>query len=166
MEGIDIVVQSTHKCLGALSQTSLCHLNEGSATSEQHWASTILVTTTTSPSSIFFASIEEAILNHASDEGKVALNRKVEEARDVRKRLSELDGVTIFGRNEGLLMQDPLKIAFKIRGKSGLEVFQHLRAHNYDPEYYNCASVLISCHIGTTKEDLDGIVQVIGDLAS
>ena len=99
VDGVDMVVQSLHKAAGSFSQTSLLHLNKGSPVQESAIETAMFITSTTSPSNILFASMEESIYNMFSEQGKKLIEETVERATRLKEELSQIEGVNILQPN-------------------------------------------------------------------
>jgi lysine decarboxylase len=90
-----MIVQSLHKAAGSFSQTSLLHLNKGSPVQESAIETAMFMTSTTSPSNILFASMEESIYNMHSEQGKKLIEETVERSIRLKNELSQIKGVNI-----------------------------------------------------------------------
>ena len=84
--GADIVVQSLHKTLPALTQTALCHINS-EIVSERYLEESLHIFETSSPSYILMASIDACIryMANSDEEIKDYLNNLFEFRRAVKK---------------------------------------------------------------------------------
>lgn len=84
--GADIVVQSLHKTLPALTQTALLHCKKEYASAV---ARELAVFESSSPSYILMASADECFAFLASDEGKAAMRGYEANLRRIRRKLKE-----------------------------------------------------------------------------
>ena len=76
-----------HKAAGSFSQTSLVHLNHGSRIQDSALETAMYMTSTTSPSNILFASMEEAIYTLHQEEGKARILATIEKAEKLKEEL-------------------------------------------------------------------------------
>src|SRR4051794_6576777 len=113
--GADLVVSSTHKIIGALTQAAMLHLGEGS----EEWIDEnvvdrcVTLVESTSPSSLLTASLD-AGRRHAISHGPELLDettRALAETRDAIRRIPGLDVLDerLVGR-PGVYAYDPLRL--------------------------------------------------------
>ena len=121
------------------------------------------INSTTSPSNILFASMEEAIFNLHQQAGRSLIEKTIEKSLKLKSDLLAIKGVSILEANGHEV--DPLKINFAVNGFNGGTVREFLR-NNYkiDPEVFNSQSVLLSCHIGTDEEAYEILPHAINKL--
>lgn len=117
------------------------------------------MTSTTSPSNILFASMEESIYNMHSEQGRKLIEETVNRANNLKEELSQIKGINILQPNGHKF--DPLKINLAVQGINGGTVREYLRKHMVDPEVFNSQSVLLSCHVGTNKDVYDIVPKAI-----
>lgn len=161
--GADAVVQSTHKTLGSLTQTSMLHSNN------DFWFAKVVqaqqVLQTTSPSLPFLAVLDE-IRRELAVQGRELVGRAVELGRQGRRHLAELKGVEVLPER---LQADPTKIVFSLRqlGLTGIEVERILRVdYNIQVELSDYYSVLALVSVGDTPESIEKLVHAVRDLVS
>jgi arginine decarboxylase len=90
-QGADLVVQSTHKVLGALTQASMLHVR-GPRVNRARLAAALQLTQSTSPSYLLLASLDAARQQMAT-EGKAGLTKTLDLAGKMRSGLSDLCGL-------------------------------------------------------------------------
>jgi lysine decarboxylase len=116
--GADIVVQSTHKILGALSQASLLHCRR-ERISVPRLETMLQLTQSSSPNYILLASLEVAIRQMA-EAGPELVERSIRLARSARDRIQEIPGLLCFGAERtgapGVFAHDPTKLAVTVSG--------------------------------------------------
>lgn len=122
----------------------------------------MFMTSTTSPSNILFASMEESIYNMFGQTGQKLIEETVDRANRLKEELSNIKGLNVLSNNG--YKTDPLKINFAVQGINGGTVREYLRNHNIDPEVFNSQSVLLSCHVGTHKDVYDIVPKAIKQL--
>lgn len=92
--GADLVVQSTHKVLAALTQASMLHM-QGDRICRRRLQRALQLTQSTSPSYLLLASLDAARQQMAL-EGFERMERTLELVRQVRSHLQTLPGLRIF----------------------------------------------------------------------
>ena len=80
---------------------------------------------TTSPSNILFASMEEAIFNLHQQEGRDIITSTIKRAQKLKSDLASIRGISILDPNGHPV--DPLKINFAVNGFNGGTVRDFLR---------------------------------------
>jgi arginine decarboxylase len=128
--GADIVVSSTHKILGSLTQSAMLHVTEEAherlgGLVEQTIDKARNLVKTTSPSALLMASLDAA-REYAEGDGGELLVRAAENAERVRQaaRTGELTGLraldeSIVERNGSVVAFDPLRVTLDV-SDSGL----------------------------------------------
>lgn len=86
--GADIVIQSTHKVLGAMTQASMLHL-QGNLVSEDKIRQALPLTQSSSPNYLLLASLDSARQQMAT-EGQKLLNNTLNLAQQARESLGKL----------------------------------------------------------------------------
>ncbi|GIW22301.1 MAG: lysine decarboxylase [Candidatus Sericytochromatia bacterium] len=164
--GADMVVQSTHKILSSMTQSSILHLKEGRVNTKR--AKNILqLIQSTSPSYVLMASLDVARRQMALH-GRELLERTLQLAEDARKRLNKINGIYCFGKeicgSYGVFDIDITKLVINV-SKLGISGFHALdildRKYNIQSEMATLYNVLELVTIGNDKEDLDRLVNAI-----
>lgn len=142
----DFTIQSLHKTAGGLNPTALlhsnCDINPGTALS---------MINTTSPSYPLLASIEANINFLSSKKGKQQIDTLIENINIIKKSLNNLE----FGGD------DPTKILVKSKAIDGNKLSELLFDAGIEDERNNDKSVLLLCGIGTTKNKLTRLKNVL-----
>lgn len=94
--GADLVVQSTHKLLSALSQASMLHL-QGARVCRQRLESVLQILQTSSPSCLLLASLDLA-RQHMVEVGEESWGRVLALSAEARQRLQALPGLLCPGQ--------------------------------------------------------------------
>ncbi len=168
--GADMVVQSTHKILCAMTQSSILHIKEGRVNSKR--AKNVLqLLHSTSPSYVLMASLDVArrqMVLHGTE----LLERTINLAEDARRRLNNIPGITCFGRekcgNFGIYDLDLTKLVinFSGLGVSGFHALDILNErYNVQSEMATLYNVLELVTIGNDQSDLDRLVHAVEDMA-
>jgi arginine decarboxylase len=132
--GADLVVSSTHKIVGSLTQSAMLHLSHGSAAliDEQVVDRAVTLVESTSPSALLSGSLDAA-RRHAALHGSEHLSETVAGLQDLRERIRALPGLDVLDERlvgrPGVHGYDPLRLAVDVRGTglSGFEVARLLR---------------------------------------
>lgn len=116
--GADIVVQSTHKILGSLSQTSILHCRRDRI-SVPRLETMLQLTQSSSPNYILLASLEAAMAQ-MRETGPELVGRSVALAQTARRRINQIPGLYCFGADRvgrpGVFSQDPTKLVVTVNG--------------------------------------------------
>jgi arginine decarboxylase len=132
--GADLVISSTHKIVGSLTQSAMLHLGEGGAEriGEDAVDRAVTLTESTSPSSLLTASLDAA-RRLAFLHGRELLAQTMQTLADTRAQIRAIDGLDVLdermtGRS-GVFAYDPLRLAVDIRGiaATGYELAPMLR---------------------------------------
>lgn len=168
--GADICVNSTHKLLAAMSQSSMIH-TVGERVDQGRLRSTLRFFQSTSPQLVMLASLDVARMQMAI-EGEALLGRTLGLARDARRRLNAITGVYCMGTDQvgrpGVAGYDETRIVITVRGLgyTGYEAEQILRVrYNVQVELADLFNVVALLTIGDTKESVDKLVNAVAELA-
>lgn len=168
--GADMVVQSTHKILTSMTQSSLLHVREGRVNIKR--AKNVLqLLHSTSPSYVLMASLDVARKQMVLH-GRELLQRTIELAESARKRLNQIPGIKCFGKEKcgsfGIYDMDITKLVINFSG-IGLSGFHALdilnENYNVQSEMATLYNVLELVTIGNDKRDLDRLVNAVEDIA-
>jgi arginine decarboxylase len=130
--GADLVVSSTHKHAGSLTQSAMLHLGAGGRFDEATIDRALRLVTSTSPSSLLMASLDAA-RRHAVLHGARLLGEAVDELAALRERIRRIPGLDVLDERVvgrfGVAAIDPLRLCIDVRGSglSGYEVARRLR---------------------------------------
>lgn len=183
--GADVAAQSTHKLLGSMTQTSMLHIGSNRVEAERIRQAASLLQST-SPNQLLLASLDIARLQMAQ-EGTQRVNRAVELAQWLRKKINEIPGLYCPGKeiwagqeagrlmagsedlsDVGVVALDWAKVTVNLAGLdiSGQEAELLLR-HQWkvqcelsDPE-----NLLFIISMADTQREADRLLQVLQELA-
>ncbi|HEY2180379.1 MAG TPA: aminotransferase class V-fold PLP-dependent enzyme [Solirubrobacteraceae bacterium] len=132
--GADLVISSTHKIVGSLTQSAMLHLGAGAGglIGEDAVDRAVTLTESTSPSSLLTASLDAARRLAVLD-GRELLAHTMQTLVDTRAQIRAIDGLDVLdGRmigRAGVFDYDPLRLAVDIRGiaATGYELAPMLR---------------------------------------
>ena len=168
--GADLVAQSTHKLLGAMTQASLLLLREGRIEKERVQRAMSLLTST-SPNYLLLASLDIARLQMA-EAGAAHLARAVGLARKLRREVNATPGLFSFGEERmggaGAFALDPLKLTVTVTGLglTGAEAAHILRhEHKIEAELFDAKNVLFLLTYADTEESAGRLLAALRSLA-
>ena len=132
--GADLVISSTHKTIGSLTQSAMLHLgrDSGSLLDERVVDRAVTVVESTSPSALLTLSLDAA-RRRAAVSGRELLDETIRTTSGLRERISELPGLdTLDDRlrgRPGVHAYDPVRLAVDVRGTgtTGYEVARLMR---------------------------------------
>jgi arginine decarboxylase len=120
--GADLVVSSTHKVVGSLTQSAMLHLGQGSMLDSRLIDRCVTLLESTSPSSLLAGSLDAA-RRHAVTEGAGLLAETLAALRETRAAIRQIEGLDVLDERlagrPGVHGWDPLRLAIDVRG-SGL----------------------------------------------
>jgi arginine decarboxylase len=167
--GAHVCVQSTHKILGGMTQSSMLHL-KGRDVDHSRVARLLHLLQSTSPSYILMASLDLARMQMAT-EGEKLLSKAIDLARDARERINRIPGLSCFGEADlpgGDFFLDVTKLTICVKGLglSGFEVSAILNAEfGIQVEMADLFNILVIVSIGDRRDDLDRLVVALDSLA-
>ena len=168
--GADLVAQSTHKLLGAMTQASLLLLREERIEKERVQRAMSLLTST-SPNYLLLASLDIARLQMA-EVGAAHLARAVGLARKLRREVNATPGLFSFGEERmggaGAFALDPLKLTVTVTGLglTGAEAAHILRhEHKIEAELFDAQNVLFLLTYADTEESAGRLLAALRSLA-
>ncbi|WP_425059630.1 Arginine decarboxylase [Sporomusa carbonis] len=169
--GADIVAQSTHKIIGALTQCSLVHCRQGLIRVPRLKAMLQLVQST-SPNYIMMASLDVARMQMAT-QGRQLIERAVDLANWTRQEINKIPGLYCFGDeklgNPGVYSIDPTKVTVTVKGLGlkGAEAERILR-HKYkiQVELSDVYNILFLITLGDSEREVQALVAALRDMAA
>jgi len=167
--GADLCVQSTHKILGGMTQSSMLHV-KGRDIDHSRVMKLLLLMQSTSPSYILMASLDLARMQMAT-EGEKLLSKAIDLANDARDRINRIPGLSCFGESDlrgrdFFLDVTKLTISVKELGLSGFEASAILNAEfGIQVEMADLFNILVIVSIGDRRDDLDRLVAALSSVA-
>ncbi len=162
-EGADIVIQSTHKTLSALTQSSMLHVREGSKADPARIARSLAMLQSSSPSVLLSMSLDLAA-EHLRGEGRTDIANAVELSQRAAAALGSVNGLSILATPGG----DPTKLVIDVTqlGHSGFSAAQWLRDHErVHVELADFKRIVCSLTVGDTDETFDILINAVSNLA-
>ena len=119
--GADLVISSTHKIVGSLTQSAMIHLGRdaGERIDELVVDRALTLIESTSPNSLLYASLDAA-RRLAATRGRELLGETIRGMAQVRDAVREIDGLDVLDERlvgaPGVHDYDPLRLAIDVRG--------------------------------------------------
>jgi arginine decarboxylase len=163
--GADLVVQSTHKTLSALTQASMLHL-QGQRVDADRIAQALQLVQSTSPSYLLLASLDAA-RHHMANQGKTLMTRALAMADRARAGLTTIPGLTLLNPTitPGFHQFDRTRLTLFLNGLDGFAADQLLH------EQLGVTCELPSLHhltfiitAGNTDRDIDRLIDACEQL--
>jgi arginine decarboxylase len=166
--GADIVIQSTHKTLGALTQASMLHVRCSGVVNERRLAQQLQTLQSSSPSVLLSASLDIARAAATDDE----MARVVGLALQARRDLAGVVGLALHGDDligtGGVVEFDPTKLVIDVQGlgRNGFAVADELRSEfGIGIELADGNRIVCSITVGDTEESVTDLVKALSNLS-
>lgn len=157
--GADIVIQSTHKLLGAFTQSSLLHM-QGPLVERSRVKKFLAMLQSSSPSYLLMMSVENAV-DEACERGEAVFKAIAERWDFYRKKKGEGDCIALYTPEKGQLY-DKSKWLFMVKDGRGTTVEKRLLTEfNIQCEMSAFNHVLAMTGIGTTPGELDRLMAAV-----
>jgi arginine/lysine/ornithine decarboxylase len=171
--GADVVIQSTHKTLSALTQASMLHVGERVASDPTLLARltrSLAMLQSSSPSALLTLSLDLAA-SHLDGEGRIQLAATVALAFAVRAEIAEIGRIRLVGAPESSpsVDLDPTKLVINVTGLglSGFAAAQWLREHHrLHVELADYRRIVCSLTVGDDTSTAQYLLTALRDLAS
>lgn len=165
--GADVVVHSTHKTLGSLTQTGLLHLGTNRI-NPQAMSEALSLLQTTSPSYVLMASLDTMRADLA-EEGPRVVGRAVDLATRLRAAIPKIPGFSLADVDNGVdksLGYDCTKIMLQSSLMNGFELGEALRSDFcIYPELEEEAFVLLMLTVGDTAHSIGTLIQALENIS-
>jgi len=161
--GADLVISSTHKMLGSLTQSAMLHLGRDSRLDASTIDRSVTLLRTTSPSALLMASLDGA-RRQAVSGGEAAIERSLPAIGALHDRLREIPGVEVLGGHlageHGVASWDPFRLAVVLpaAGPAGHEVVARLRTDASTFIELTSPRVLVAI-VGLGEQDTGPLVE-------
>lgn len=170
-EGADLVVQSTHKLLGALTQAAMLHL-KGDRIDPERLSQSLALVQSSSPSYLLLASLEAATEQMQASPVEL-LQTPIDLARQAHQRLATLSGLQLpaiaIGDRPGFPQWDPTRLVlnFQACGWSGFSADEYLHEQwQVTAELPSLHNLVFHLSLGNRREDIDRLVTACDRLLS
>ncbi len=167
--GADLVAQSTHKLLGAMTQASML-FRKGERVPGERVRRAASLLATTSPDYILMASLDIARLQ-MEEEGAALVGRAVKLSEELRAEINRLPGLRCFGKERmgrpGAAALDVTKLTVNVSGLglSGGEAMGLLRRKNIQAELSDARNVLFIVSMADTERETGRLLQALSELS-
>lgn len=117
--GADVVLSSTHKIVGSMTQSAILHLGSGELVDEGLLDRSVTLIESTSPNGLLTASLDAA-RRHVAVDGEELLGETLKTLERTRERINEIEGLEVLderlaGRTS-VAAWDPLRLSIDVRG--------------------------------------------------
>jgi arginine decarboxylase len=117
--GADLVLSSTHKIVGSLTQSAILHLGDGGRVDEELVDRSVTLVESTSPNALLTASLDAA-RRFAATRGEELLSETLPTLERAREQIREIPGLDVLderlaGRTS-VAAWDPLRLSVDVRG--------------------------------------------------
>ncbi|QHU98861.1 aminotransferase class I/II-fold pyridoxal phosphate-dependent enzyme [Synechocystis sp. CACIAM 05] len=166
--GADIVIQSTHKMLGALSQCAMIH-GQGNLINPPRISQCLQLIQSTSPNYVLLASLDDA-RHQMANGGREKMAEVLNFTLHYRQQLSQIPGLTLLEITKplpGALTLDPTRITVDVTawGMSGFELDDLLREKfQITAELPTLRQLSFIVSIGNQAQDLEGLLAALTQL--
>lgn len=168
--GADLVVQSTHKVLGAMTQASMLH-QQGNRIDPQRISQALQLTQSTSPSYLLLASLDGARQQMAL-QGQDLLSQTIELSQKVREEISQIKGLQILNLEQpcpGFKQLDITRLTVNVSGLglTGFEVDEILHQQlGVTAELPMLRHLAFIISIGNKTEDINQLIKAFKTLTA
>ena len=163
--GADAVIHSLHKTGGSMSQSSMLHIAKDSLINADAVEKALKMLHTTSPSLMLLASLDAARATLQSKSGQAMLDRTIENAKYLRKRLDKIERLHQLKADFGY-KTDVTKVFIKMDGLSGKRLESILEIDfNIEVESASDIGVLLLCNLGNKRSDFIYLADCLEKIA-
>jgi arginine decarboxylase len=161
--GADLTVQSIHKTLGAMTQSSMLHI-QGKRIDIDRLNKALQLVQSTSPSFILLASLDAARHQMAID-GKKLLSQTLELANKARNEINQIPGLSVLQSSDFLnLDQTRLTVNVSQLGITGFTAEDLINEMGVTPEFSSLQNLIFIISIGNTESDIQELIQTLFNL--
>ncbi len=167
--GADVVIQSTHKMLGALSQAAMVH-RQGNLVDPQRISQCLQLIQSTSPNYVLLASLDAA-RHQMANFGQAIMAEVLEFTLAYREKLAQIPGLGLLNLPRpvpGAFALDPTRITLDATawGMSGFELDDYLREKSQiTAELPTLRQLSFIVSLGNQAQDLERLFQALTHLA-
>lgn len=166
--GADLVVQSTHKTLSALTQAAMLHL-QGSRIDRDRLDRSLQLVQSTSPSYLLLASLDAARQQMAT-QGQELMEQAIALASAARAQLGQISELSVLQPKTapGFAALDPTRLTIDVTrlGLTGFEADEILHRVGVTCELPGLRHLTFIITHGNTHQDIDRLIQAFRQLAA
>lgn len=162
-QGADLAVQSTHKVLCSLTQSSMLHMS-GHIVDRERICRCLQTLQSTSPSYLLLASLDAARAQLSDNLGTI-FDKAIELAEEAKTSINEIPGISVLNFPQFI---DPLRITVGVwqLGLSGFEADEILyEDYGVVSELTGTRSITFAINLGSTREDVQTLVSGLKHLS-
>ena len=167
--GADLAIQSPHKTLASLTQSSLLHV-QGNRVDHSRLSTVLAMLQSSSPSALLLASLDLAC-TQMKFEGRQLWSAVVALAHDVRAQINAIEGLHCVGEEilgvGGITSIDPTKIVIDVTGVNldGWTAAARLRAHSgLNPEFADARRIVCSLTVADDVSSASLLIDALSQL--
>ncbi|GER36153.1 arginine decarboxylase [Striga asiatica] len=163
-QGADIVIQSTHKVLSSLTQSSMLHLS-GKLVDREKICRSLQMLQSSSPSYLLLASLDAATAQLSGDNRETIFGRAIELALEAKTMISKIPKISLFKCRH----MDPLRVTVGVQdlGLSGFEADDILfKDFKVIPELVGTRSITLAFNLGTKREHVSRLISGLEHLSA
>lgn len=168
--GADLVIQSTHKVLGAMTQASMLHQSQSSVSTHPTWGdrleASLQLVQSTSPSYLLLASLDAA-RHQMATQGQALLDQTLSLATSAQQAIRAIPGLRLLGDRlfdpqTGFAAHDPTRLTVSVQdiGWTGFAADEYLHDICHVtaelPELHHLTFILT---FGNTEQDISSLIQ-------
>lgn len=164
--GADLVVQSPHKTLGSLTQSSLLH-QKGDRIDPTRVSANLSMLQSSSPSALLLLSLDLAV-DEMKMNGYERWQEMIALAQSVRRELGAIEGIQVYGDeiigSPGISGYDPTKIVVDVDrlGTTGFAAGRWLRqVWKINPEFSDLRRMVFSITLGDSEQTAKVLIDAI-----
>ncbi len=169
--GADLVVQSSHKTLGAITQAALLHLN-GTRIAKSKLEQILSLMQSSAPSVLLTASLDAARQQMAT-RGHDLLTKTMRLAANAREAIRSISGLWCYGDEligtYGIFAHDPTKLVIRVvdTGMNGPTFARHLaQEHNVYGEFVDPKHIICSITIADDEARVAYLLNALRSVAA
>ncbi|XP_019174888.1 PREDICTED: uncharacterized protein LOC109170297 [Ipomoea nil] len=168
-EGVDLVVQSTHKVLCSLTQSSMLHMG-GNLVDRNRIHRCLQMLQSSSPSYLLLASLDAARAQLSANRESI-FDKAIELAMGAKDEMSRIRGISVldFSRFPNTPFRDPLRITVGVwqLGLSGFEADDILSdGFGVVSELVGTKSITFAFNLGTQRDHVGRLVSGLKHLSA
>jgi lysine decarboxylase len=170
-QGADVVVQSAHKTIGALTQAALLHVR-GERVSLSHLQHLLALLQSSSPSVLLTASLDAA-RHQMALEGQARLESALQLAHQARETIRQIPGLWCYGDeligSYGIAAHDPTKLVIRVRetGMNGTSFAARLtECYGITVEFADVQHLIASVTIADDAERVECLLAGLRGVAA
>mmetsp|Transcript_1966 Transcript_1966/g.2788 ORF Transcript_1966/g.2788 Transcript_1966/m.2788 type:complete len:714 (-) Transcript_1966:75-2216(-) len=163
----DIIIQSTHKCLSALTQSAMLHRGKDSIVEASDIFRALSLVQTSSPSYLLMASLDAARWQMMNEEGQKMMREFLVLSRKLRRQIELIPQLQLISENmDGIFRLDFTRVTVLTSQipATGNEVSAMLEEKGIYCEMSSERHFTLALSLGNTEKDIDELVRTLKDI--